>query len=279
MSQPTPVAWPDTASALPVEGGSVVVRATGSAVETLVCLHGWTLDHSVWDPQHDALSDIATVISMDRRGFGRSSAPASLPRELDDLRAILARHGDQPVWLLGQSQSARIALAFAARHPDRVHGLILQAPPAMDDDAVVAPEIPYARFKHLADRDEMEQVRQEWLAHPLMHSPTPAIAAKLAAMVQRYRGTDLRGNADCLRPDALVLAAIACPTLIVVGAYDTGARILAAQALAARIDGATVQIVPDAGHLCNLEAPDHFNTILRRFLTQDETQRSIIQAD
>jgi 3-oxoadipate enol-lactonase len=69
------------------------------------------------------------------------------------------------------------------------------------------------------------------------------------------------------RPDATpVLSRIQVPVLIVVGEEDTVTPPSDAAALRAGIPHASLQTIPGAGHLSNLEAPAAFNQSLARFL-------------
>jgi pimeloyl-ACP methyl ester carboxylesterase len=72
----------------------------------------------------------------------------------------------------------------------------------------------------------------------------------------------LRGMAG--RPDrSALLPSIRVPTLVITGAEDTLIPVADSQAMAAIIPGSTLMILPDAGHLSNLEAPDGFNVAVR----------------
>jgi pimeloyl-ACP methyl ester carboxylesterase len=71
------------------------------------------------------------------------------------------------------------------------------------------------------------------------------------------------------RPDSSpLLGAIACPTLVVVGEHDALTPPDVSRDMQARIAGATLEILPDAGHMSNLENPDAFNRALARFLDE-----------
>jgi pimeloyl-ACP methyl ester carboxylesterase len=63
-----------------------------------------------------------------------------------------------------------------------------------------------------------------------------------------------------------VLPRIAVPTLLVYGDKDVRAPLAVAEDLHAGIAGSTLAVLPDAGHLCNVEAPDAFNRAVRTFL-------------
>jgi pimeloyl-ACP methyl ester carboxylesterase len=69
------------------------------------------------------------------------------------------------------------------------------------------------------------------------------------------------------RPDSTpTLAAINCPTLIIVGEDDELTPPQAAEAMQQGIGGATLIVVPASGHLSNLEQPDAFRAALQAFL-------------
>ena len=67
---------------------------------------------------------------------------------------------------------------------------------------------------------------------------------------------------------APALEGIRVPTHIVVGADDTLAPPDVARAMARRIAGARLTIIPEAGHLANLEQPRRFNTAVLGFLRE-----------
>ena len=63
-----------------------------------------------------------------------------------------------------------------------------------------------------------------------------------------------------------VLAHIDIPTLLLYGDNDVRAPLTVAEALRAAITGSKLVVLPDAGHVCNIEAPDEFNESVRSFL-------------
>jgi pimeloyl-ACP methyl ester carboxylesterase len=72
-----------------------------------------------------------------------------------------------------------------------------------------------------------------------------------------------RASAEDLRS---VLAHISVPTLLVYGDRDVRAPLTVAEDLHAAIPGSTLVVLPDAGHVCNIEAPEEFNRAVRIFL-------------
>ena len=71
------------------------------------------------------------------------------------------------------------------------------------------------------------------------------------------------------RPDSVpLLAQIACSTLVITGELDGPTPPADGKLMAEAIPGARLEIIPQAGHLSNLENPDAFNQTLRSFLNQ-----------
>ena len=95
----------------------------------VVFIHGWSVDLDVWEPQSAALAHSMRVIRLDRRGFGLSGGTPSLEADCGDLRELLDRLQLRQAVLVGASQGARVALAFALRFPERVTGIVLDGPP------------------------------------------------------------------------------------------------------------------------------------------------------
>jgi pimeloyl-ACP methyl ester carboxylesterase len=72
-----------------------------------------------------------------------------------------------------------------------------------------------------------------------------------------------RASAENLR-DALPRVEV--PALLVYGERDARAPLPVAEDLHTAIPGSTLVVLPDAGHVCNIEAPEAFNQAVRRFL-------------
>ena len=67
---------------------------------------------------------------------------------------------------------------------------------------------------------------------------------------------------------APVVSAVRVPTLVIVGEEDALTPVEESRRLAEAIPGARLEIIPQAGHLPNLEQPDRFNVVLTRFLEE-----------
>jgi fermentation-respiration switch protein FrsA (DUF1100 family) len=175
--------------------------------------------------------------------------------------------------LLGVSQGARVALRYAAQRPQRVRSLILQGPavdgyvPPMEDSS----GIPLADYMALAARGELDELRQRWLAHPLMNSETlsSAQSASLQEMVNAYRGSDLLAGTPAASaiPDLLErLGSLDLPTLLITGERETAARQAHCARLAEVMRDVREVVLPDCGHLSNYSQPQAYNRAVDEFV-------------
>ncbi len=233
----------------------------------VLLVHGWTLDLEMWNPQVSALRDSFRLIRLDRRGHGCSGGIATPQRDAEDLGALCSHLGLERVALLGMSQGARAVLGFAATAPGQVSAVILDGPPALEHES--DPDLSLERYAALVRAHGMQAFRREWARDPLMQLRTsdPESRALLAAMIARYPGTDLAQPAPRAEPaTGIRLESLRVATLILSGAHDLPGRRRVARQLATRLADAELAVVPGAGHLANLDNPDAYNRVCRRFL-------------
>jgi pimeloyl-ACP methyl ester carboxylesterase len=112
-------------------GGTTVEFDVLGSGPPLVLVHGvFTNRVSNWITVRDGLAARFTVYAVDRRGRGETSpsSASSTREEFEDVAAVI-RSVDQPVFLLGHSYGAHVALGAASVLPERVRKLILYEPP------------------------------------------------------------------------------------------------------------------------------------------------------
>jgi len=259
-----------------VNGARLRFRDEGRGPVVLL-VHGWTLDLQMWDPQVAALRDSFRLIRLDRRGHGLSGGTPAAERDGADLAALCRHLRLRRVALIGMSQGVRGVLAFACAAPGAVGAVILDGPPALN--VAVAPDVPVDRYTALARTQGIEAFRREWARHELMSLRThdPAMRSLLAGMIARYAGTDLRlpARSRALAPGPVNLHSVAAPALVLSGEYDLAGRRRAARQVAARLPDAELAVVPEAGHLPNLDSPDTYNRLCRTFLTRHLSARRL----
>jgi pimeloyl-ACP methyl ester carboxylesterase len=249
-----------------VEGGRLYVETSGAGTPILM-VHGWALDHRLFEPQAEELAKNFQVVTFDRRGFGQSQAAPGLGREVGDIQRILQALSLESIHLLGMSQGARIALRFAVTHSRAVRSLLLQGP-AIDGLAIDEPDsqrIPIEQYAELALAGRMDEVRRRWRAHPMMtlNGDTGRARELLDRMLSAYQGGDLLADAAKTPPSAVnVIGEIGSfrpPCLLLTGARETAARKAAAAKLLQLMPDCREIVFTKSGHLSNLSEPGLYN--------------------
>lgn len=256
-----------------IEGTVIEYDDTGTG-EPLVLVHGHPFDRSMWRPQVDRLAEAGwRVITPDLRGYGSSAvvhAVTGLSTFARDIAGLLDHLGQRRAVLGGLSMGGQVVLECYRLFPGRVRGLVLADTSAPSE----SPEGARNRFETATRllRDGLHRYAHEVLPKMVARGTIrdrPEVAEHVLGMM---RGTSPLGAAAALRGRAArpsyveLLPHVAVPTLVVVGDEDEFTPIADAELIAARVPGATLEIIQGAGHLPNLERPAEFNAALTRFL-------------
>ncbi|HRN37853.1 MAG TPA: alpha/beta fold hydrolase [Flavobacteriales bacterium] len=239
----------------------------------LVLLHGFPLDHTLWFPQLESLAGVARVIAPDLRGFGRSpeaSATTAMEVHAQDVKQLLDRIGITRAVVGGLSMGGYVALAFAEMYPEMLQGLILCNTRAVADGEAARRRREITALKAL-DGGVPELSRNMVGQLISIHSAKaqPGLGRLVEAMLIRQSASawaaSSRGMA--IRPDRTpLLAKLQVPALVITGSRDTLILPAESEAMAAKLPHAELVVIPDVGHLSNLEAPSAFNAAVRKFL-------------
>lgn len=273
------------------ESGAGVDGTTG----TVVFIHGFPFDGSMWAPQLEALPAGWRGLAPDLRGFGKSemdnrpgevstgkraggnvaldSEPVlTMARMADDVADLIEQRADGLAVVCGFSMGGYVALELLRRHRDLVRGLVLADTRAgADDDEAREGRMRTAQTARssgprpiatamlpslLAPATlEGESRVAEHVRDMILGTTPETLVAALAGMAARH---DMRSE----------LAALDVPTLVVVGEYDAITPAEGAREMAAAIPDAAYVEVPGAGHVANLEQPAAFNQALATFLAR-----------
>ena len=242
----------------------------------LVLLHAFPLSSELWRPQLETLSDELRVIAPDLPGFGASpdfEGTPSVEIMAQSVMALLEHLNlNEPVILGGLSMGGYAALAFARLFPASLRALILCDTRAEAD----TPEGKANRDKLIALAQSeggaavVEQMTPKLLGESTQNSRPDVgktvkqlgLAQSDAAIANALRA--LRDRADSLD----LLPQIQVPTLVIVGEEDGITPLTAAQTMAQNIRGAKLVVIPQAGHLSNIEQPEIFNGAVRDFVRE-----------
>ena len=239
----------------------------------MVFLHGFGLDHRIWENQVSVLQEHFTVISYDVRGFGQSILPDGLPyAHEDDYKSILHRFGFDRAHVVGSSMGGRMALRCALNCPDAVSSLILLDSAldgygwSIDWQNEWLPIV-------LAARDgELATARELWADHSLFvpANKNSALRAGLSTIIGQYSGWHWINKDPAVVPQPAALHRlrdIVQPTLVVSGEYDIPDFHEIAGILSDGIPRARKLLVPGSGHMVNIEAPDMVNREIIEFIS------------
>ena len=238
----------------------------------IVFVHAFPLDRSMWAPQVGALVRQGRCIAPDLRGFGTSppAPPYSMDQYADDVAALLEALGARPAVVVGVSMGGYIAFAFWRRHRAKVRALVLADTRAGADTDEGREKrrrlIEVARSRGSGTVAEM-QIGS--MVGETTRQRRPEVVETVRAMMAAAPVEGIVGALEAMmaRPDSTpTLATIAVPTLIVVGEEDTVTPLADAQAMHAQIRGSRLEVIAQAGHICNLERPAAFTHIVSEFV-------------
>lgn len=234
-----------------------------------VFVHGFPMDHRLWDQVVAHLGGLKRCLAVDLPGFGASSMDGadSIDETADRLAAVIASL-DEPADIVGLSMGGYVQLALVERHPELIRSLVLMdTRPESDSDE--------GRAGRYALIDRVGESGVEPVADSMAEALPAADAAPWVRRKIRQMARDsspaavqaaLRAMAE--RPDRTgILGSIAVPTLVVVGSEDALTPPEGARRMADAIPGSRFVEIDGAGHVPPLERPSGVVGALRDFWT------------
>ncbi len=291
------VGFAATPAAVPEEHGSTFkangvtiwyeVRGGGPGTPLVVANGGPGFDHSYLhcSPAWDRLANGRKVVFYDQRGNGRSSAlkdgaPCGLAEQIADLDALRDRLRLPKIDLLGHSWGGYLAMAYAARHPERIAHLLVvdSAAPKIQDTVFLFKNIYPERVSRqdavafaaelgdersiAADLHEYmsmlfysAEVRDAFMARESSFSYHPRVNKAVWTDLQRFD----------LNPE---LPQFKFPTLVVTGRYDFNVAPSVAWGIHKAIPGSELAVLEKTGHLPFCEEVDGFVARVQGFLAK-----------
>jgi len=247
-----------------------------SSRPVLLLMHGIGGDSESFRPQLDALSDSWRVVAWNMPGYGTSPLPEKMCFGVlgDAVNTLLDQLGVTDAHILGHSIGGMVAQQFVAQHPERVRSLILSgtSPAFGKNDGEFQKKFIAARLGSLDEGKTMMELADGIVDSLLGDESDPTGVDIARACMRRVPADTYRAAMRCLvtfdRRDNL--ANIKAPTLLIAGEKDGNAPAAMMQKMSGYIEGAQYNCIDAAGHLANLEQPEEFNRIVRKFLTQVE---------
>ncbi len=239
----------------------------------VVLSHSLGSSSIMWAPQLPRLSETYRVLCYDSRGHGGSSAPEgaySLDQLGDDALSLMDGMDLAQVHWVGLSMGGMIGQNLALRQNGRLKSLTLcdtaaqipQSAQATWDERIAA--VTAGGMEPLAD-----STMERWFTAPYL-ARKPSAVDSIRAQFVATPPAGFIGCCHALKPlDYLdQLHTIDLPTMIIVGAEDTGTPVAASEAMHERIANSQLEILPEAAHLSNIEQAEGFTKALLGFLSR-----------
>lgn len=188
-----------TSTRIPTAAGEIFARVGGSG-PPLVCLHGYPQTHVCW---HRVAPDLArqhTIVAMDLRGYGQSSAPAADPEHrnyskramAEDVVTVMRALGHQRFTVMGHDRGARVAYRLALDAPEAVERLVLL-------DIIPTAEA----WAQLNAESAIKSYHWSFLAQPAPFPETLIGANPVYYSEHTLRSWTRAKSLDCFAPEAL----------------------------------------------------------------------------
>jgi 3-oxoadipate enol-lactonase len=237
------------------------------AGKPLVLVHGYPLDHTIWDEILPLLENDFDIITPDLRGFGQSGIVESQYKITDmaaDIAGLLHQLEIEKAVIAGHSMGGYISLAFAHAYPDRLLGLGLVASQAPADP----PERKQGRYDAAA---EIMKTGVGPVAESMSAKLTPdkKVQTFVRGVIAAQQPTGLAGALKAMaeRNDSTsILSGFKFPVAIVHGEVDELIPIQRAQEIKAAIPHAKLMELSGVGHMPMMENPQATATTLKNLL-------------
>lgn len=245
---------------------------SGSGPATIVFAHGLLMDLHLFDAQRAALSDRFRCLAYDHRGQGESSpdGPFDMDTLTEDAVDLIRATGSGPCHFVGLSMGGFVGIRLAARYPDLVRSLVLLNTSASGER--LRKQLRFRAMQAFVSLFGPGPLLGQIL--PLMFGRSfradPANAMVLERWRHHLKSLPRRivgpvGGVIGRAPVLDELAAIRCPTLVVVGDEDHTTPPAEAQRIADGVRGARLVTLPRCGHSSAVEAADEVNRLLGEF--------------
>lgn len=253
-----------------VDGLHLAYRRAGHG-PTVVLVHGGAEDSRTWTPQLEGLADEFTVIAWDEPGAGGSDdvPPGfALSDYADCLAGVVRALGASPTAVVGISWGTTVVLELYRRHPAVVRSIVLADGYAGWRGSLGAEEADARLAGGRAALAEADERFDPTLPGLFAGDPPAQFVPLLEAMTRDVRRSGMVTALTAMAQADLsdVLPTIEVPTQLVWGALDVRSPLTVAREFERVIPGARLTVIPDCGHVSNLEAPGPFNGIVRDFL-------------
>lgn len=239
----------------------------------VILLHGFPFNRQMWGPQITTLAENGfRVIAPDLRGFGESETgdkPFSIRTYADDVYRLMKYLGIGRAVLVGMSLGGEVVLDLLRRHPRKVVATSILSP--VMPPANAEEQIRYLNFAELVREGHQQTAIDgfcQWVLPSELENEMVEQARKLMESIDQQ--TLAKGMGYCAehKKSAERGERHTTPTLVVSGENDPLSSPQQAKKFAKLLPIGRHYVIPEAGHLFNIEVPDDLNQYLIEFLCE-----------
>jgi 3-oxoadipate enol-lactonase len=246
------------------DGVRLYYEDSGGELPALLFLHGAGGNHLSWWQQVPVFAEEYRCITVDQRGFGRSSEASSPATLATDAIALLDHLGVARAALVAQSMGGWAAAGAVVRAPERVWAVVMANTVGNLSD----PEIAALRARLVAASPPRPPVLWHAALGPTFRKAEP-VRSFLYAQIAGSNAplpTAFREEMSRLTTPVDRYAAAGVPTLFLTSDEDGLIWPELSERVHAHVPGSELVRVPGAGHSTYFERPDVFNREVGRFL-------------
>lgn len=268
-----------TSAYIPIsEGGRMYYEEYGKGTPVIL-LHGHTLDRRMWRTQIEALAPYYRVITPDFRGYGKSSKLNENLSSLhaDDVLTLMDSLHIDKAHIIGLSMGGFVAADILAMHPERMLTCVMASGSLRNRKGPSQPDTPEewaadeTKIKAVKAKG-IENARREWIDQLITGGGSTAegIRSELTAIINDWDAWSLTHHEPHLwyANDALPHLKETCPevpTLFLSGETEHKRR----GGMMKYLPKSDFIVIPDCGHMTNMEKSEEFNKIIIEFLIRN----------
>lgn len=275
---------------IPVSGGGSIYYEEAGSGEPLLLLHGHTLDRRMWDPQFEVFARHYRTVRLDFRGYGRSSKQSETFQftHLGDVLTVMDSLQIERAHVVGLSMGAFVAGDMLGMAPERMLSCVMASGgirsvkgphEPMDSLESTQRDLEIARM----ERKGLDSMKREWVEQLVSGggSQRETIRKPLRRMVDDWDGWQLlhkevrsfwaREAFQALterRPDV--------PTLMFKGECDLHGKPYRPRE-SNYLSRIRTAVLPDCGHMSNMEQPEAFNRLVLDFLENPPQSKNLCE--
>src|ERR1700754_397223 len=240
------------------------VRTGKRGAPLVVLVHAVGVDLTYWGDQIEMLQTSFDVVAYDLPGHGGSANPVKgfgFADAVATLTKVIVDADAGPAHIVGLSVGGMIAQNLALARPDLVRSLVLVDTISTFPDAVRTALLDRARLTRTEGMGAiLKQTLERWFTADFIMR-RPDVLDRVPKPLLADDPEIQAGMWEMIAPldTAPRLTSLDKPTLVVVGEHDPTTPVAASQAIAERIPGAVLYIVPGASHMAPLEKPSLVN--------------------